>query len=422
MSIPVQCGKCGGRFTAKDAHRGMAAHCPTCGQPLVIPLVAKGDSGVAEIGDLVDQWAPADREAALAHEMPDINESTSAPVVHADPNGKHSLASVAEDAPPCPACKHPLGANAAHCVYCELSTHAPLGQHAAPSHELPKDRNQFKRCKMCKRKSRYATTRPDGLCRDCAKKSGEEIDESESKHHHGHDVQAEQVNLWMFIVPLGLAGVALLVMSLHGMIVRLQGPTPPAQHADAYAYMPGEPIREDNKEYLVKEAPSVVLAINMGERTGVTNSSDQICWGYEEAEVTLDGGPPIVPDVNGTRGAWWGFRVNPQGAKPFSPRLSLPLGDLSAEPVNVSARLNIVYAVSGWSGSKFTDKNETLERHFRIVRVSEKDFDKVARYREILKEYEGRGWRGDVLLLLLGLPLIAASVAWGVYVVRRDAN
>jgi hypothetical protein len=105
--------------------------------------------------------------------------------------------------------------------------------------------------------------------------------------------------------------------------------------------------------------------------------------------------------------------------------LSLPLGDLPAEPLNVSARLNLVYAVRGWSvggDSKFTDKNETLERHFQIVRVSEKDFDKVARYREVVKQYEGRGWLGDVVLILLGLPLIAASVAWGIYVVRRDAD
>ena len=145
----------------------------------------------------------------------------------------------------------------------------------------------------------------------------------------------------------------------------------------------------------------------------------------KEAEVTLEGSPPVVPDVNGTRSAWWGFRVNVQGEKPFSPQLSLPIRDLSAEPVNVSARLNLVYAVRGWSlggDSKFTDKNETLERHFRIVRVIEKDFNEVARYREVVKEYEGRGWLGDVVLLLLGLPLIAASVAWGVYVVRRDAN
>lgn len=427
MSIPVQCGKCGGQFTAKDAHRGKATQCPKCGQPLMIPLVAKGDSGVAEIGDLVDQWAPSDREAALAHEAANIDDAASDSAVHGHSDVKHSLVSVAADAPPCPACKHPIGSNPAHCIYCELSSHTGPGKPAAPSHELPKDRSQFKRCKMCKRKSRYATTRPDGLCRECAKKSGDDSVETESKHHHHHvhDEPTEKVNLWIFIVPLGLAGVTLLVMSLHGMVVRLQGPTPPAQYANAYAYTPGEPICDDNREYLIKESPSVVLAISMGERKGVTNSSDQICWGYEEAEVTLDGGPPIAPTVNGTRGAWWGFRVNAQGEKKFSPQLSLPLNELSAEPINVSARLNLVYAVRGWavgSDSKFTDKNETMERHFRILRVSEKDFDRVARYREVAKEYEGRGWQGDVLILLLGLPLIAASVAWGVYVVRRDTN
>jgi hypothetical protein len=40
----------------------------------------------------------------------------------------------------------------------------------------------------------------------------------------------------------------------------------------------------------------------------------------------------------------------------------------------------------------------------------------------MMKEYEGRGWMSDVFLLLLGVPLIAASVAWGVYVVRRDTD